>query len=565
MIDLCFSYWRNTRRRFCVVLLPVALKLAEILIPVLLGCLITDLAQAGAGCQMRIVWYLAAIALLHILNLVFDYCLELLKVREKVDYAVLLKRLAMTMLLYMTSQERESRTVAEWGQRVSGDTQIVADCASSAVLQVSGALWMLLFTTVVAVIQAPVFLVLMLFLCAVFFLIWRRNQLRLFQTAAAQRETAYRESSLAYDMVVAASLFPLYRAVPRMLARFVATIENTGKADVEAAKRSTVYTSQIKSALLVANVLGLAAGAVLYTAGMIQIGAVVTFSMLMGLAASHMGQLVFVLPVLNRGLESYGSLKSFFGELAWTLPLEPEAGSNQGNQQSRSEFAVETEMLEFAYASRPFPVFNKLCWRVKRGAYVSILGGNGAGKSTLIKLLLGILEPETGWVKRHFHVPGYVAQHTAILKASLWDNVTLCDSSASPERVNDVIRLSMLENLVNRLGGLHEQICREQLSGGEVQRIGLARALMQNPDILILDEVTNNLDIVCKGEVFQVLRGLKGRCTIVSVSHDMEALADSDECYLLQCGTLHQITGDTAQQRREVAITLIQNSYADDK
>ena len=279
---------------------------------------------------MRIVWYLATIALLHILNLVFDYCLELLKVREKVDYAVLLKRLAMTRLLYMTSQERESRTVAEWGQRVSGDTQIVADCASSAVLQVSGALWMLLFTTVVAVIQAPVFLVLMLFLCAVFFLIWRRNQLRLFQTAAAQRETAYRESSLAYDMVVAASLFPLYRAVTRVLARFVATIENTGKADVEAAKRSTVYTSQIKSALLVANVLGLAAGAVLYTAGMIQIGAVVTFSMLMGLAASHMGQLVFVLPVLNRGLESYGSLKSFFGELAWTLPLEPEAGPMAG-------------------------------------------------------------------------------------------------------------------------------------------------------------------------------------------------------------------------------------------
>ncbi len=559
MIDLCLTYWKYARRRFGVVCLPVAVKLSEIGVPVLFGLLISELSRRETGDWTGGVGYFIAIAVLHALNLLLDYMLELLKARERVDYAVQLKKLAMSRLLFMTSQKREERTVAEWGQRISGDTQMVADSASSAVLQLGSAMWMLVLTAAIVSVLAPAFLVLMLLLAGVFYLIWRRNRYSLMETATTQRETAYRESSLTYDMVSAASLLPIYRAVSRLLQRYDVAVEQTGAADVGYARNSTAYSTQIKCALLLANVLGLATGVALYVCGMLDIGSVVTFSMLMGLVAGHMGQLVFVIPVLNRGLESYQSLRQVFGSFDWSAGSScTEEPATAGEHPS---LAVQTHHLEFSYANRPWPIFDKLDWQVEHRSYVSILGGNGVGKSTLIKLLLGILEPEKGCVNRFFFTPGYVAQHTVILNASLWDNVTLCDSSADPDKVRQVIQIAMLEPLATRLGGLHAPVCRERLSGGEVQRIGVARALMQAPDILILDEVTNNLDIVCKGEVFQVLRKLKGKCTIISVSHDMEALADSDACYLLRNGSLSLIEGDSAQQRRESALNLMQDSY----
>lgn len=149
---------------------------------------------------------------------------------------------------------------------------------------------------------------------------------------------------------------------------------------------------------------------------------------------------------------------------------------------------------------------------------VTLIGPNGAGKSTLIKVLLGIMPPSSGKLNSSKKLKmAYVPQK-------------FNPSASLPLRVQDLLKLEACDNqlrqeILEDTGILHLQQSRvQQLSGGERQRVLLARALLRQPDILVLDEPMQGLDIQSEAELYDYVRSLPERygCAVLMVSHDLQ-------------------------------------------
>ena len=149
---------------------------------------------------------------------------------------------------------------------------------------------------------------------------------------------------------------------------------------------------------------------------------------------------------------------------------------------------------------------------------VTLIGPNGAGKSTLIKVILGITKPSSGQIHNKKSLKlAYVPQkfnpsHSLPLRVKDLLNLEKCDSVIKAEIVQDTGIAKLLESKV------------QQLSGGERQRVLLARALLRQPDILVLDEPMQGLDIQSEAELYDYVRSLPERynCSILIVSHDLQ-------------------------------------------
>jgi zinc transport system ATP-binding protein len=193
--------------------------------------------------------------------------------------------------------------------------------------------------------------------------------------------------------------------------------------------------------------------------------------------------------------------------------------------------AIEIQDLSFAYGE--IPVLDHVSLEVPEREFLGIVGPNAGGKSTLLKIILGLLSPTRGTVKVLGSPPckartrlGYVPQYPAfardfpvtveqvVLMGRLGRGRMLGGYSRSDR---DIARRVMAETEISDL----TQRRIDQLSGGQLQRTLVARALACEPEILILDEPTANIDMRVENELFDLLRLLNQRMTILVVSHDI--------------------------------------------
>lgn len=197
---------------------------------------------------------------------------------------------------------------------------------------------------------------------------------------------------------------------------------------------------------------------------------------------------------------------------------------------------IAVDHVSFAYGA--VPVLQDVTLHVRKGEFLGIVGPNAGGKSTLLKLILGLLKPQSGTVRVLGKRPrqqrwqiGYVPQYPAfardfpinveqvVLQGRLtgkrwWGRYSADDRRAAQAALQEL----EAENLAKRPIGA--------LSGGQLQRILLARALVSEPQILILDEPTANIDMRLESDIFDHLRELNQRMTILVVSHDIAFISD---------------------------------------
>jgi zinc transport system ATP-binding protein len=185
---------------------------------------------------------------------------------------------------------------------------------------------------------------------------------------------------------------------------------------------------------------------------------------------------------------------------------------------------VYADRLSFRYSPGRAPVLEELSFHAGRGEYVSIVGENGCGKSTLVRLLLGLLKPSAGSVRIAARRTGYLPQKKDFLEAQFPITVReALDSYRSLLHIKDkgivktcLERVSM-EGVIDRLLGT--------LSGGQAQRVFIARALIGSPDLLFLDEPSSGVDRQGQKEMYSLIAELNRRegITVVSVEHNLEA------------------------------------------
>lgn len=189
---------------------------------------------------------------------------------------------------------------------------------------------------------------------------------------------------------------------------------------------------------------------------------------------------------------------------------------------------LEIKNLEFSYTNSLPLLINNLNLTINEGDYVSILGENGSAKSTLLKLILGFLKPNSGTISLSAKLIGYVPQrmegYNPQFPITAYEMLK-CHQKVLKLKGKDLINVSL--DKVNMLKFNNSLI--GNLSGGQQQKIFIARALMGNPKLLILDEPSTGIDIKSQEEIYAVLKELNKnlKVTVISVEHNLKAAMDN--------------------------------------
>lgn len=205
---------------------------------------------------------------------------------------------------------------------------------------------------------------------------------------------------------------------------------------------------------------------------------------------------------------------------------------------------IDVENVTFSYGKER--ILHDITLEVNRGDFLAFIGPNGGGKSTLMRLLLGLLAPSKGRITCNDKAIGYVPQNTDINTAFPITaiDVVLMGEERKLLGYSKTVRAKALDALkaVGLEAFAHHRI--GDLSGGQRQRVMIARALQSDPHILMLDEPTSNIDPQGQHEIYELLRNLNERMTILVVSHDISVVVQYAKkvAYVNQTLTFHDIS-----------------------
>jgi ATP-binding cassette subfamily C protein len=222
---------------------------------------------------------------------------------------------------------------------------------------------------------------------------------------------------------------------------------------------------------------------------------------------------------------------------------EPDLGSKPVSFNKSLRF----DQVGFSYGQSP--VLDAVSLEIPAGSFAAVIGPSGAGKTTLVDLVIGLLRPQKGEViiddvpmaemdlkywRSHI---GYVPQDTVLLHDTIMANVTLSDPDLSPSDVEEALRAAGALDFVQAMPDGVKTIVGERgakLSGGQRQRIAIARALATRPSLLILDEATTALDPESEQAICRTLARLRGKITILAISHQPALVNVADWVYRIQ-------------------------------
>ncbi|MBD2439285.1 ABC transporter ATP-binding protein [Nostoc sp. FACHB-110] len=197
---------------------------------------------------------------------------------------------------------------------------------------------------------------------------------------------------------------------------------------------------------------------------------------------------------------------------------------------------------------------------------VALVGRSGSGKSTLVKLLLRYFEPQTGQILidgqdiRTLDVGKYrrrlaiVHQEVDVFNGTVLDNLTYGRPNATFAQVQEACRIARVDEVVQHLPQGYYTIVGERgvrLSGGQRQRLGIARALLVEPDVLIFDEATSSLDYESERSIQMAMRSIQGTCTTIVIAHRLSTVRDADKIVVLDQGKIVEVGSHEELLRQE--------------
>lgn len=266
-------------------------------------------------------------------------------------------------------------------------------------------------------------------------------------------------------------------------------------------------------------------------------------------------------PAMLRIQQSALTIRNSIGTALPTLELYDEISkftapilSDSSKNSSSPETSIELFNVSFHYEGKDEFEIKDINLAIKKGQFVAFIGPSGSGKSTVIDLLLGLLTPNEGAVKimglsprdaisKYPGLIGYVPQSVYLKHGSISENVALGFSAdeIDSEQVTVALRQARLSEYVSTLPQKEATILSEEgkaISGGQRQRLGIARAMYTNPEILVLDEATSALDGITEKEISSEIADLKGVKTLVVIAHRLSTIRNADIIYYLEEGRI---------------------------
>lgn len=211
--------------------------------------------------------------------------------------------------------------------------------------------------------------------------------------------------------------------------------------------------------------------------------------------------------------------------------------------------------INFSYPSRTSFYINNLNLKIEAKSSVGIIGSTGSGKSTIIDILTGLIKPNSGCLKvddteinylnlrKWQNNLSYVSQNIFLTDGSIMENIALGANreNINIDKIKQSIKLASLDSFIESLqDNIHTKVGERgiQLSGGQIQRIGIARSLYNESDILIFDEATSALDVNTERKIIDSIYNLKGQKTIIFIAHRLTTVNRCDHIYLIDKGSV---------------------------
>jgi ATP-binding cassette subfamily C protein len=253
---------------------------------------------------------------------------------------------------------------------------------------------------------------------------------------------------------------------------------------------------------------------------------------------------------LQRSYQKMSVSESAYWSIQKTIDKADQAVEHPGGKLNPTlEEGIELRGVSFSYDDKQ--ILDELSLTISAGSFTAIIGPSGSGKTTILDLIIGLLQPASGQVLvdevplqdidmlRWRRTIGYVPQETVLLHDSILNNVSLGDPAISEADVVSALQSAEAWAFTEKLpGGIHSNVGERggKLSGGQRQRIMIARALVHRPRLLIMDEATTALDPKSEAAICETLRKLRGRQTILAISHQPALLEAADRAYRMQDG-----------------------------
>ncbi|MGI9585609.1 MAG: ATP-binding cassette domain-containing protein [Acidimicrobiia bacterium] len=328
--------------------------------------------------------------------------------------------------------------------------------------------------------------------------------------------------------------------------RFRLRIAHLRDASYRAESRIALEMVLAEYAVEVVKVLIIIVGAVFAFSGSLDPGSFAAFAAIVtefAYQASVLG--MDVLPSIK---QSEAGIRRIDALLA--IPIRESTGASEMSPTMSTDIDFDGVVLRY-HESDPEAQLRGLSMTIPAASYIAIVGPNGSGKSSILNALLGMYELEDGRIMvggvDHTTIDrddmrrrvGTAFQETFLFDATVRENVALADDSCSEEELMNALDESGLSKVVAKLPhGMDTHVGSDgvTLSTGEAQRIGLARALLRDPEMLLLDEIASGLDPATEAEVFAIVEELRSGRTIVSVTHRLETVKTADLIVVVEGG-----------------------------
>jgi ATP-binding cassette, subfamily B, bacterial len=254
--------------------------------------------------------------------------------------------------------------------------------------------------------------------------------------------------------------------------------------------------------------------------------------------------------IINIYRETEVSLKNFQDILE--MPKEP--------RPLHPASVVDLQRLEFRnvtfqHQSASSPALNGISFTAERGDTIAFVGPSGSGKTTLVKLLVGLYPPQSGEVLYNGHPSttvdlnqfreriGFVTQDTQLFSGTIRENLLFVNPKASDAECLEVLRQAACDSLLARADNGLDTIIGEggvKVSGGEKQRLSIARALLRHPHLLVFDEATSSLDSLTEDEIGATIRNVAARRDVVTIliAHRLSTIMHADPIFVLERGRI---------------------------
>lgn len=524
---------RLLKGKWVMAVCTLASEGARLAIPVL-TCLLVDRLGRGEA----IGWLLAGLIAAEGGSLLVSYCRSQLETLyfTHFDAAVVLAYWRDICSLDLNDFSRHS--VGMWLGKVCCDAKLVTTALRQVFDVALGFALFCLGSLTIILWRAPLLGVLFLLalgggwcVCHVF----RRH---LNHATKQMRRATYRFQRFLYGIIRMHSLLKVFGVTPPYNLRLQAMSAYSVARDTQLALLEANNRLCLELALWLAR-MGVFGGYVYcVAAGRCTLGEMIAATLLTTQMLQGIQSLMSAFPSFTKGREALAEIRTTLAPQPTLAPLPPAAP-----QPCPREALIDCSALSFAYTPGRDVICN-FSASFKRGDFCVFLGHNGSGKSTLAKLLLQLLRPTAGTIA---YAPalqvGWIPQQADIQDDSILENIRLRSPAISEAEVAKAVDFCGLSRWIEQLpGGLHARLAEGKLSGGQLQLISIARALVRKPNCLIIDEVTNNLDIVMKQTIYRVLRHCAANRLVILISHDLESIQLANRLFLFEQAHIREMS-----------------------